>query len=109
MKLKSLMIVTALSLTALTAQADSKVREVMPSATFSSMLDKGFLEQARFFLPSVLAFDEVKTTDGTKQREALKAEAAMESDTESTSLENIAMLMAGLGVIGFVAGRRRSG
>jgi hypothetical protein len=113
MQFKSLMAVIALGVTGL-AHANGSLGELTPSATFSSAQDKGFIEQARFFLPSVLSADEGKAknsgsaaTATKKQDEAVIAQATPASETAAP--ESLAMLMAALGVVGFVASRRKNG
>jgi hypothetical protein len=114
MQFKSLMAVIALGVTGLVAHANGSLGELTPSASFSSAQDKGFIEQARFFLPSALSADEGKarnsssaTTVTKKQNESVIAQATPSSETSAP--ESFAMLMAALGVVGFVASRRKNG
>lgn len=115
MQFKSLMAVIALGVTGLVAHANGSLGELAPSATFSSAQDKGFIEQARFFLPSALAADEgkIRSSSNTatavkpKQDKATSAQATPASETATP--ERFAMLMAGLGVVGFLASRRKNG
>jgi hypothetical protein len=110
MQFKSLMAVIALGVTGLVAHANGSLGELTPSATFSSAQDKGFIEQARFFLPSVLSADEGKATSSSAATATKKqGEVVSTSASETEAPESLALLMAALGVVGFVASRRNNG
>jgi len=110
MKLKILMAAGALGLTVFSAQANSTVREPLPSATFSSTLDKGTFEQKRFSVLSFFGGDESKAPEAAapKRRETFSAQA-IESDDDVAidGMGKFSMLMAGLGVVAFLASRRK--
>jgi K+-transporting ATPase c subunit len=112
MQFKSLMAVIVLGVTGLVAHAKGSPVELTTSATFSSAQDKGFFEQARFFLPRVLSADEAKGRNSSNPATATKKQDEIAQATpasETAAPERFAMLMAALGVVGYLASRRKNG